>query len=705
MEPIAGIPHADLLKLVIAFALLLATARLLGELCLRIGIPPVVGEIVAGIVLGPSGLSGLFPAFGRLLIPSTPGQVQLLDLVGVLGVMLLLVVIGMETDLGLIRSRLKISLSVGLGGLVVPLIFGFALGMAIPDDLLPDPSQRGVFGLFLAVALSLSAIPVLAKILGDLGLMRRPFGQTVLAAGMIDDLLGWALLGIVTALAAAGRFDLLAIAQTLGAVLLFVLATLVVARPVARRSLHLVQDRMISRDRVLTLVICLAFGWGALTQSLHLEPILGAFAIGVIFGQTRRMPLEVGRQLESVTYGVFAPIFLATAGLRLDIAKLLEPRLLVLTAAVLLVAAAGKLVGAYLGARWASTTRREGIAYGLALNARGVLGIIVASIGLSMQIFSVEIYSMMVVVSILTSVAAPIGIRLVFGVDEPGSDTPDGEGGMLGDIRRVLVPVRLRTEGESGAQALEAAALARIAGKGLAVTLLSGVARGDRKEGGRYLDQLAGLFPTGTEIATKLVAPGDVGRAILREIDTGYDMVAMGATERGEHGEHFYSSIVDEVVRLAPCPTLVFSAGAGQWPPRRILVPTGGSPWARRAAELAFTLAGQDGEVVIFHVVDQSLTTRMATGVPSLPAVRLGIGQEVVEDLRSVGEGFGARVLSEVRLGGETTESILARLDEGDIDLMILGTAVRAGSQRLYLGPKVERLLSTAGCSVIVLNI
>ena len=703
MEPLAGISHEDLLKLVLSVAILLGTARLLGELCNRIGIPAVVGEIFAGVLLGPSLLSRAFPAFGRLIVPETTSQAQLLDVVGLLGIMFLLIVIGMETDLALIRTRLRTAVGVGLGGLIVPFASGLLVGALIPVDLLADAEQRPVFSLFLAVALALSAIPVLAKILADLGLMRREFGQTALAAGMIDDILGWTLLGIVTSLAGAGRIDAVSVATTLGAVVVFFAATVIVGRPLTRWGLSIVQDRMKSQDRILTLIIVLAFGWGAFTHALHLEPILGAFAIGILFGQTRRLPLEVSRQLESVTYGVLAPIFLATAGLRLDVGGLLEPRLLQLTGILLAVAAAGKIIGAYFGARWlAGSDRRESLAYGLALNARGVLGIIVAAIGLSMGIFSVEIYSMMVVVSVVTSLVAPIGVRIALGGRYASDDQKKPTA--LGGVRRVLMPVRLREATGTDVQELEAAVLARLGADGLAVTLLTSVDRRQRKDAARFMDGLASLFPPNTEITRRMVGGAEPGQAIVNEAAKGYDLLVLGAPERIGSPEHVFSSVVDEVVRLAPCPSLVFRAGQGQWPPRRIMVPTGGTATARRAAELAFALAHDDGEVLAFHVVDTASTTGMATGRSSSPAVRLAIGQEVVEDIRQIGATFGVSVATEVMIWNETTSGIISRAGS-DIDLIVVGTSVRAGSRRLYLGPKVDRLLAEAPCPVIILNI
>ena len=704
MEPLPGIPHDDLLKLVFSVALLLALARLFGELARRARFPAVVGEILAGVVLGPSLLSGLIPGLGRLVIPETALQSQLLDLVGLIGIMFLLVVVGLETDLGLIRTRFRTAAAVGLAGLVVPFAAGLAIAFVFPDDLLVDPARRRVFALFLAVALALSAIPVLAKVLADLGMMRSPFGQIALAAGMIDDIIGWTLLGIVTSLAAAGGVSAGNAASTVFAVIVFLAATVFVARPLCRFGLRLVQERFGSRDMTLTLIVVAAFGWGAFSHALHLEPILGAFAVGVIFGQFRRLPLEVGRRLESVTFGVFAPVFLATAGLRFSMEALLEPSLLGLTLLLVTVAAVSKLVGAYVGARYiAGVGRRESIGYGVALNARGVLGIIVAAIGLSVGVLGVEVYSMVVVISVITSVMAPIGLRFIFGPGPIEEETPAR--GALGPIHRVLLAVRPGELSDVPAEirSLEAAVLARLGSESPAVTLLAVTPPAGRRRADRYLAQMAELFPAGTEVS-KRIARGNPAQAILDEAAKGYDLVAMGAPVPGAGSSYLFGSLVDEVVRLAPCPSLVFTARRPRWPPRTILVPTGGSEPAARAAALAFALAGEETQVLLYHVIDPEFATEMSAARAGSVAVRMEIGEGIVNELREKGAGLGVQVATEVTMGGSMVDNLVERARD-DVDLIVLGTGVRAGSPRLFLGPKVERLLSHAPCSVIVLNV
>lgn len=699
MDAFAAISHEDLLKLVASIAILLGSARLLAEMMNRIGQPAVLGEILAGVLLGPSALSAVFPALGRLVVPQTDLQSQLLDGIAFIGIMALMVVVGMETDLALIRRRARTATAVGIGGLILPFASGFLIAGAFPDDLIGDPGRRPVFALFLAVALALSAIPVLAKILADLGLLRGEFGQTALAAGMIDDVLGWSLLGLVTAFAATGEITLAAGAIALGSVLFFFVATVWIARPLARLSLRFVEGRFHLRDRLLTLIVVFAFGWGAVTHALHLEPILGAFAIGIIFGQMKRLPVESGQKLESITFGVFAPIFLATAGLRLRLDVLLEPDLLVLTLSLLAVAAAGKLIGAFVGARYvARTSVRQAAAFGIALNARGVLGVIVATFGLSMGIFGVEIYSMVVVTSLLTSVAAPIGLKWAVG----GESTVDDPSKSMSNVRRVLVPIRLRPDHSESRRTLDVAVLGRMS-SAPAVTLVTAVDNERKKAAQSFLASLAREMPTVAEIDRKVVV-GEPLSVITEEASKGYDLVFLGAPEPGPGSDHLFAPMIDDIVRLSPCPSLIFTEKGGTWPPRRIMVPTGGAPAATRAAELAYLLGDGATRVLLFHAVDPTEPGPAPLERPNSTAVRLEIGQGIVSSLRQAGEERGIAVETEVVMGSDPITAILARAAH-EVDLIIFGTNVRTGTSRLFLGPKIERLLEKTPCSTIIFNV
>ncbi len=697
--------HDDVLMLVVQIALLLFAARLMGGLARRLGQPSVVGEILAGVVLGPSLFSGVFPAVGRWIVPQTEVQGYLLEVVALIGVMFLLIITGLETDLRLIKRKAATALGVAIGGLVLPFATGLTLGFAIPDDLLANPGQRTVFALFVATALSISAIPVLAKILMDLDLMRRDVGQTLLAAGMIDDITGWTLLGLVTALASAATLTAGTVIQTVGLVVVFIVATITFGSWLVDRSLAFVQDRFRGPDHVLTLVVVLAFAWGAFTHALHLEPVLGAFVIGILFGRSPRLPSDAIQKLESVALAIFAPVFFATAGLKVNVAAILEPRLLLITLVVILVATFGKVAGAYAGARLLSRQDHwSALAYGSGLNARGALEIIIATIGLSLGILGQEMFSIIVVMAIVTSLMAPVALRyttsrIVLGDEEEKRLRREEtlKGSFVGEIRRLLVPVRGGPETVGFTRGMQATILKRISkNQEMSITLFAASPAEERQNTIRYLSEIEILF--GRNVVSRVVVSDDPVAAILEEAKGGYDLMVLGTPAPGAADGSLFGPVIDDLVKLAPCATLIVRGGEGagsEWKPNRMLVPTNGTQSAHRAAEMAFAIAKRGDEVNLIHVV----TT--AYGRPS----RDTLGAEVTAELEVVGQAMGqAAYTTEVRRAIDAETGILEAVEETRPDLLVLGTSVRAGSTRLHLGPRVERLVRHAPCPVIIVN-
>lgn len=700
MEAFSAAPHDDVLALVVQVAVLLATARGLGWVSQRLGQPTVVGEILAGVVLGPSLLSGLVPFIGQWVIPQNEVQGYLLEVVALIGVMLLLIVTGLETDLNLIRRRIRVASGVAFGGLVLPFATGLALGFAIPEDLLANPEARPVFALFLATALSISAIPVLAKVLMDLDLMRRDIGQTMLAAGMIDDITGWTLLGLVTALAGAGVLSAGVIAETVLMVVIFVAVTATFGRWLVSTSLGFVQERFHIRDGVLTLVVVLSFAWGAFSQALHLEPVIGAFAIGILFGRLPRMPADTVRKLESLALAVFAPVFFATAGLKVDVRAIFEPRLLAITLAVIAVATVGKVVGAYLGARYLSGQDHwSSLAFGSGLNARGALEIIIATIGLSLGILSVPMFSIIVVMAVVTSLMAPVALRFCLRRMAPNTEeiarlerAQALDASFVSRFRRILIPVRPNST-VGAAQHLQAMVAARLAASyGTTTTVLSVTELDGRSEGSRSL--LRSLF-AGVDVTYREINSGNPTETILREAANGFDLMLVGTPQVRPGDTNVFGPVLDDLVKLAPCPTLVVKCDdtGVPPPPTKVVVPTDGTSYSLRALDLAIATFGVEATIVAMHVV-----------APTLSGARSDWAEDLRSELVSRAERLGGSVEVQILEAIDAELEILTVVRETGADLLVLGTSVRSGTRRLHLGPRVENLVTYAPCSVVILN-
>jgi Kef-type K+ transport system membrane component KefB len=713
-QPFTAAPHHDVLAFLVQVAVLLFTARILGELARRIGQPTVVGEILAGIVLGPSLLSGFVPVVNEWIIPHNPVQGYLLEIISLLGVMFLLLITGLETDLALIRSRARSAIGVSLGGLSVTLTAGFIMGQMLPDWLLVNPEDRLVFALFLATAMAISAIPVVAKVLMDLKLMRRDIGQTIIAAAMIDDTIGWIILSVVIGLATGGVVTAGGVAQSIGNVLALMLISFTVGRWLISRSLSFVQNHIGLRDKVLTLVVLFMFVWGAIGQALGLEALLGAFVIGIVLSQIPRLNPDIIHRLESIAFGIFSPIFFAVAGLKVDARRLLEPELLILTVLLIVVAIICKMAGVYAGARLiGGSDHWTAVFFGAGLNARGSIGIIVANIGLSLNILNQDMFSMIVVLAVVTSVMAPAIMRWAVGRITPREEELERlrrealkQESFVANVRRVLLPVRAR-ESTSPSQLIEARLLEKLkAHNDLSLTLMTISTAEDRAKSAAFLEQLSGLF-SAQAVTRKVVVGSDPGSLILDEARKDYDLIILGATEGKTSSEVLFTPLVDYLMRLSPCPTMLVRGEQAQsnWQPKRILVPSNGSIASRHAAETAFALAQDDEtDVIMLQVVEENHSDYHLDASGTLVARQIVSARNTMDKLRELGTLQGVASAAEVLVGSTPDTVILEAARQRDVDLIILGTGIRAGSDRLYLGPRVERILSNAPCPVIVVN-
>ncbi|MET0238006.1 MAG: cation:proton antiporter [Kibdelosporangium sp.] len=407
--PVAPIGAHQMLIFLLQIGLLLGSAFLLGRLATRFNLPAVVGELTAGVILGPSLLAHAIPALSAWLFPPNVEQLHLLDAVGQLGVLLLVGFTGMHIDLGLLRRKGKTAVSVSMGGLLIPLGLGFGVGMLLPDSLINGDTERPVFALFLAVAMCVSAIPVIAKTLLEMKLLHRNIGQLTISAAAVDDIAGWALLSIVSTMATTGLRggD---VALTIGSLVVVGLIALLIGRPVVRAGLRATAKSAQSGPTIAMVVILLVLS-AAGTHALGLEPILGTFLCGMLISSSGLLDREKLAPLRTFVMAVLAPIFFATAGLRMDLTALARPDVLLVALIVLAVAIGGKFVGAYLGARIARLSHWEGLALGAGLNARGVIEVIVAMVGLRLGVLTTETYTIVVLVAVVTSLMAPPTLR------------------------------------------------------------------------------------------------------------------------------------------------------------------------------------------------------------------------------------------------------------------------------------------------------
>lgn len=393
----------DPVVFLLSLAALLTLARLLGELARRGGLPLVVGEILAGVVLGPTLLGRIAPRARMWLFPPGAPETMLSGYTTV-GIVLLLTVAGLEVELDIVRRRGKSALMTSVLGIALPLAGGYLLGHLLPDSDLVRPEYRTLVALFLGVALSISALPVIAKTLLDLGLFKTDVGLLVMAAAMINDIVGWLAFSLLLGPLRGGNFEPMSVARTVALTGVFVAGALLLGRPVLDRLLvRLQRDTNTAPRRILSLVVLLALFGASFTQAIGLHAVLGGFIIGVMVSDSPHVKERTRAVIHDFVTAIFAPVFFASLGLRVDFVKAFDARLCVL---VFVIATAAKVLGCTVGARSGGLGWRPAAAVGFGLNARGAMEIILALLALDAGIIREHLFVALVVMALATSIVS-----------------------------------------------------------------------------------------------------------------------------------------------------------------------------------------------------------------------------------------------------------------------------------------------------------
>ncbi|MDX1947924.1 MAG: cation:proton antiporter [Pirellulaceae bacterium] len=390
--------HA-LWHVLLALAAVIAVGQVLGRLFPLIGQPPVIGEVLAGIALGPSLLGHFWPAGYEYLLP--PSVAPHLGIIAQLGVILYMFAVGLELDTGRLRGYGHAALAISHASIVAPFSLGALLALGIYPQVAAREVPFTVFALFLGVAMSITAFPVLARILTDRGLARTPLGVLALACAATDDVTAWCLLAFVSGVAQAQVGGaLLVVLWTIG----YLIVMFFVVRSLIGRWLATSSERTISSGQI-ALVILALLASALATEWIGIHAIFGAFILGAVIPHDSPLAEQLGKHIESVVVVLLLPAFFAFTGMRTEIALVSGWGDWLLCAIIILVATLGKFGGTLVAARLVGQTWRDSAGLGILMNTRGLMELIVLNVGLDLGIITPRLFAMMVVMAIATTVA------------------------------------------------------------------------------------------------------------------------------------------------------------------------------------------------------------------------------------------------------------------------------------------------------------
>ncbi|HVX99224.1 MAG TPA: cation:proton antiporter [Pseudorhodoplanes sp.] len=706
--------------------LLIFVGRSLGEIFQRCGQPAVTGQLVAGILLGPTVLGALWPdAQHWLFPPEQKEQKAMLDAVSQLGILMLLLLTGMETDLHLVRRAGRAALSVSLSGIVVPFAFGFILGQFLPDSMIPNPQLRIVTSLFLGTALSIASIKIVAMVVREMNYMRRNLGQIIVSSAIIDDAAGWIIISIIFSLAQHGAVDIWSVAQGIIGTLVFLLVSLTIGRRVVFFIMRWTNDNFVSDVPVVSVVLLIMGGMALVTHFIGVHTVLGAFVAGVLVGESPILTRHVDEQLRGLISALFAPVFFGAAGLGTDLTILKDWHLVLLTAGLVVIASAGKFGGAFIGGEIGGLNKRESLALALGMNARGSTEVIIATIGLSLGALSQDLFSVIVAMAVITTMAMPPTLRWALRRVPLRKDEEErldreafAERGFVTNLERLLLA---SDDSANGQFASRIAGL--LAGPvGMPTTILhidETIAAAKKSETNPEQHTAEAAIKASAEKSqpmakavanevdvTVTIADRPPREAIAAEAKKGYDLLLIGLGKSTSVAGVFSRGISEIAGSFEGPIAVAIARGRHKKRPLRsrfkILVPVTGTGVSRRGTEVALAIArAARAPITALYVRSGAEPATRGRRRRIRQALAMQRSERaIMKDVAAMGDNFDVPLKIASRTNDAPEQVILREARRGGYDLIVMGVSRRPG-ERLFFGRVAQSILENDEFSIL----
>ncbi|MEP7128634.1 MAG: cation:proton antiporter, partial [Chitinophagales bacterium] len=393
--------HSELIHLMVQLSVMLAFGRIMAEVARKFKQPAVVGEIIAGLILGPTILGTLSLDTFELLFPKTGASAIVLDGFTKVAVVMLLFIAGLEVDLRIVFQQGKQAFFSSIFGLIIPFALGFIIPYTFPAFFGDNGTDHLLFALFMGTAMAISALPVIVRIMMDLKLFKTRIGMLVVASAMVDDIIGWMIFSIILGL--IGKGGHIAVGYTLLLTVGFTAFMLTIGRGLLNRLLPWVNKKLAWPGGLLSLSLALCFLAAAFTEYIGIHAVFGAFIVGIALGDSEHMSERAKEIVHQFINNIFAPLFFVAIGLKVNFLINFDPWL---TLVIIVIAFAGKIIGSGFGTRLGGFTWRESLAAGFGMNARGAMEIILGIVALENGLINETIFVSLVIMALVTSMTS-----------------------------------------------------------------------------------------------------------------------------------------------------------------------------------------------------------------------------------------------------------------------------------------------------------